>query len=143
VDHLTADGVGRNGRAGTIAAFYDLLERPEWHKDALCREFPGLNFFPERGERVDTLKAVCGRCAVRDECLSVALEHNDPFGIWGGTSGRERRNMRRDAAAACSHCHRERAQPWNGLCQSCSQYRREHGGALPTRKAAAPGETAA
>ncbi len=40
-------------------------------------------------------KALCGRCPVRGECLDFALRSGQDFGIWGGTSERERRLMRR------------------------------------------------
>lgn len=39
--------------------------------------------------------AVCQRCLVKETCLEVALGLGDVLGIWGGTSARERRQMRR------------------------------------------------
>ena len=48
-------------------------------------------------------KAVCASCQVREECLAHALRW--PFekhGIWGGTSERERRVMRRANGKAAS-----------------------------------------
>jgi WhiB family redox-sensing transcriptional regulator len=63
---------------------------------ALCANTPGLTdeaFFPERGESTREAKAICRQCPVRDQCLEYGLgEH---FGIWGGTSGRERQRIRR------------------------------------------------
>ena len=41
-------------------------------------------------------KRICQACAVRDECLEFALEHDERFGIWGGLSERERRRLKRD-----------------------------------------------
>ena len=29
-------------------------------------------------------KAICARCAVREPCLSRALERREPCGVWGG-----------------------------------------------------------
>lgn len=78
-----------------------LLRRPSWQADALCREFPEINFFPERGEDLRPAKSVCRRCSVRPECEAFATEGHD-VGIWGGTSAIERRVKRstkgRDAA---------------------------------------------
>ncbi|MFN2390310.1 MAG: WhiB family transcriptional regulator, partial [Actinomycetota bacterium] len=37
----------------------------------------------------------CSSCPVRSECLEQALVGNEPYGIWGGTSARERRSLRR------------------------------------------------
>ena len=41
-------------------------------------------FFSE--EHIDILraKAICARCSSRDECLSGALERQEPWGVWGG-----------------------------------------------------------
>jgi WhiB family redox-sensing transcriptional regulator len=43
--------------------------------------------------QAEAAKAVCGRCAVRANCLSYALETR-PEGIWGGTTEEERRAKR-------------------------------------------------
>ena len=57
-------------------------------------------FFPVAGKsgpavrQAEAAKAVCGRCAVRANCLSYALE-TMPDGIWGGTTEEERRAERR------------------------------------------------
>jgi WhiB family redox-sensing transcriptional regulator len=37
---------------------------------------------------------VCAGCPVRERCLDYAIEHVE-IGVWGGTSERERRGMRR------------------------------------------------
>lgn len=56
-------------------------------------------FFPPMGggnswyER--EAKAVCERCPVALACLTWALEQNEnPYGIWGGTTQRERKAKR-------------------------------------------------
>ena len=69
------------------------MRPPSWHRDALCAQpaHKGVNFFPERGESAAPAKAICGRCVVRSECLSYALEVG-PTGIWAGTSGHDRRH---------------------------------------------------
>ena len=41
-----------------------------------------------------TAKQICATCEIKIECLSYALYH-EMFGIWGGTSERERHRMRR------------------------------------------------
>lgn len=73
---------------------------PAWHRDALCKEHPELDFFPARGEPTTAQKALCARCAVRSDCLAEALSNPDArFGIWGGTSERERRAIRSERAS--------------------------------------------
>ncbi len=69
--------------------------RPAWHKHGACRGSDPNLFFPERGESVKEAKAVCARCPVRPECLEYALANQEKFGIWGGLSERERRQLRR------------------------------------------------
>jgi WhiB family transcriptional regulator, redox-sensing transcriptional regulator len=65
-----------------------------WRMDALCAQTDPDLFFPEVGERNPAAKAVCGRCAVREECLAVALDRREPYGIWGGLSADERKKLR-------------------------------------------------
>ena len=68
-----------------------------WYDLAACKGANPDMFFPDRGdnETVIAAKAVCARCPVRAECLNHALEHNELRGIWGGTTGRDRRRIRR------------------------------------------------
>jgi WhiB family redox-sensing transcriptional regulator len=58
----------------------------------------GLNpdiFFPTRG--VDTTRAIaiCNTCRNRLNCLEYAMDTHMEHGIWGGTSERGRRRLRR------------------------------------------------
>ena len=71
------------------------LDPPEWQADGACREHPDLDFLPTRGEATAPTKAVFATCLVRDECLDYALSTGEKFGIWGGTSERERRAIRK------------------------------------------------
>jgi WhiB family redox-sensing transcriptional regulator len=38
---------------------------------------------------------ICGGCKVTEDCLEYALESNQRSGIWGGTTEKERRSLRR------------------------------------------------
>ncbi len=75
-----------------------------WQDRALCAEVDPEIFFPEKGGSTRAAKSVCRSCEVRAECLEFALEHDERFGIYGGKSERERRQLRyrfgRDIAAA-------------------------------------------
>lgn len=62
--------------------------------DGACRHLPADLFHPERGESTKDAKAVCAACTVRIPCLEWALANHEKFGIWGGTSERERRRIR-------------------------------------------------
>ena len=83
---------------GPLAALLAAVgDNAAWHRDALCREYPDVDWFPTRD--VDEPKAICARCLVRAECLTSALD-NIEAGIWGATSERERRAIRARGRAA-------------------------------------------
>jgi WhiB family redox-sensing transcriptional regulator len=81
-------------RVGEDAVF-DLDVAPDWRRDAACAGIRAINFFPERGESAAGAKAICAMCPVRPPCLEFALRINVSAGIWGGLSGRERRQLAR------------------------------------------------
>ena len=96
--HLPADYQGPRWEAGP----------PPWQKYANCLGVDPDLFFPERGGSTREAKEVCRGCIVREECLRYALENCEKFGIWGGLSERERRQLRRarnrpsyDVSRAC------------------------------------------
>jgi WhiB family redox-sensing transcriptional regulator len=70
-----------------------------WQARANCAGVDPELFFPERGVSTREAKAVCRGCVVREECLEYALVHAEKFGIWGGLSERERRELRRRRVA--------------------------------------------
>jgi WhiB family redox-sensing transcriptional regulator len=68
-----------------------------WRSEARCREMSSRVFFGDVGDTFTTAVArrVCSCCAVREECLEYALRNREAFGIWGGTTQLERRELRR------------------------------------------------
>jgi WhiB family redox-sensing transcriptional regulator len=89
---------GDQASAGTLLAMFgwDPFE-PTWQDDALCAQTDPEAFFPEKGGSTREAKRICASCEVRSECLEYALEHGEQFGIWGGLSERERRQLKRKA----------------------------------------------
>lgn len=77
---------------------YRLKPEP-WMAAAVCSQTDPEVFFPEKGGTSGPAKQVCRRCPVIDACLAYAVEHGE-LGIWGGTSERERRVVRRDQEVA-------------------------------------------
>jgi WhiB family redox-sensing transcriptional regulator len=67
----------------------------DWRDSALCAQVDPDAFYPERGASVKAQKRVCGICDVRGECLAFAIATNEVWGVWGGTTERERRKLRR------------------------------------------------
>jgi WhiB family redox-sensing transcriptional regulator len=71
-----------------------LDERP-WAVFSACHTADPSLFFG--GTRADERAAViiCSTCTVKDECLEFALGTRERFGVWGGTTERERKRMLR------------------------------------------------
>ena len=73
----------------------------DWQIEAVCRGQDSEMFFSPSGEgrtarrrREDRAKQVCAGCGVLDACKRFALAANEPFGVWGGTTARERQVLR-------------------------------------------------
>lgn len=61
-----------------------------------CEDSPDL-FFPEdvadpeeRLASTKAAKALCKACPITEDCMTYALETDQRFGVWGGTSPEER-----------------------------------------------------
>lgn len=68
---------------------------PSWEEASLCRETDPEAFFPEKGESALSAKRICNQCPVKSQCLKHALDEDEPFGVWGGMTTRERRLLKR------------------------------------------------
>ena len=72
-----------------------LPEGSRWQRWAACRKTPTTTFFPtgnsQLGRVEEEAKAVCSTCQVQAQCLTFAIEHQEPHGIWGGLNTEERR----------------------------------------------------
>lgn len=61
----------------------------------LTDEERGNMFFPERGDPphwLEAAKRVCADCPVKGECRAWGIE-NESYGVWGGLSERQRRQL--------------------------------------------------
>jgi WhiB family redox-sensing transcriptional regulator len=68
-----------------------------WMVDGLCRDDlvdPQL-FFPSKKDGGTTARAICSLCVVQLDCLNYALDNNEQHGVWGGTTDKERRRIRK------------------------------------------------
>lgn len=82
---------------------------PDETAQALCAEVGGDLFFLQDDTEADRTrpgfltweirmaKLVCQKCPVRQPCLEEALANPGLQGVWGGTTGNERRRLRREA----------------------------------------------
>ena len=72
-----------------------------WQMKGLCRGNHSYLFFPpstverkdDRERREIKAKAICSVCPVKDDCLEFAVEIKEPYGIWGGLTETERRQV--------------------------------------------------
>jgi WhiB family redox-sensing transcriptional regulator len=92
----------------------ELLTLPAWRDQAVCRDLEpalvGELFFPLRGSAIPPRAfELCDQCPVAQECLDFALTERIQHGIWGGTTGRERRRIRsaRRAATPTTAVHQQ------------------------------------
>jgi WhiB family redox-sensing transcriptional regulator len=73
----------------------------DWPTQAVCREdHPDALFV--QGAAQQQAKIVCFRCPVRAECLAHALDTRTEFGVWGGMTERERRQLLRNHPGVAS-----------------------------------------
>ena len=72
-----------------------------WQLRGLCRGNHSYLFFSpstverkdERERREHKAKAICNVCPVMGDCLEFAIEIREPYGVWGGLTETERRQM--------------------------------------------------
>lgn len=77
-----------------------------WQPVALCRGNHSHLFFPpstterkeERERREVRAKSICRICPVQSHCLDYAMTIREPYGIWGGLTEAERRQVLARAA---------------------------------------------
>lgn len=64
----------------------------DWARKAACREVGTAHMYPPP-DRPDAMRAavkVCAGCSVRVDCLRHALDNREEFGVWGGTTAKQR-----------------------------------------------------
>ncbi|MCW2541575.1 MAG: putative regulatory protein [Frankiales bacterium] len=66
----------------------------EWATRGACRSVDPESLFVA-GAAQHKAKAICSGCPVRVACLADALDSRAEFGVWGGMTERERRNLLR------------------------------------------------
>jgi WhiB family redox-sensing transcriptional regulator len=75
-------------------------KKDQWKERGACKGITEDSiFFPESSDsewkaKQDKAISICQQCPVRIQCLEYAIQNNEP-GVWGGTSERERRRIKR------------------------------------------------
>lgn len=78
-----------------------MTARDDWQTDSLCRGNHAHLFFPpntferkeDRDRRESRAKAICLVCPVISDCRDHALDVREQFGIWGGLTEMERKEL--------------------------------------------------
>ncbi len=71
----------------------NIVQTDDWTLDARCRGMADA-LFPE-GKDQKRARIVCMGCPVRAICLAEALDNRIEWGVWGGLTERERRQLLR------------------------------------------------
>lgn len=79
---------------------HDVIDSENWTEFSKCANVDPSLLFPGDGSGVDDAKKFCKDCPVKGRCLEYALATRQDFGVWGGTSERERRKILKKRAEA-------------------------------------------
>ena len=79
-----------------MSVFWDLYR--EWMRKAACGGMDTRLWLGRPGPTGRRFAIeVCQSCSVRTDCLEYAIRNHIRHGIWGGTTGDERRRMEQAA----------------------------------------------
>lgn len=81
-----------------------LESKSEWRAYAACRSYNPDIFFPGITESRELALSICAKCSVREICLEENVDER--AGIYGGTTGRQRIEIRKNrySKGSCSQC---------------------------------------
>ena len=74
----------------------------DWQERGACRGIDVGLFFPVVEHEAVEAKAICSMCPVRVRCLEFAIVAGERFGIWGGLTTQERKDLISDRLAVGS-----------------------------------------
>ena len=76
------------------------MREPRFYENPACAQVGGDFWFPEKSDgssnsaEMVMAKSICKSCLHRSECAEWGI-NKERFGIWGGLTENERRNIRR------------------------------------------------
>ena len=59
-----------------------------------CRDVDESVFFPSNDAEEAYARSICSACAIRLDCLALALKTPQREGIWGGLTAGERKRLK-------------------------------------------------
>jgi len=82
-----------------VSVGFELATESPVIKDAPCQSVDPETFFPDPTDVLKTreAKSLCKQCKpeTKNDCLTFALTNKIGYGIWGGLTTDERRNLKR------------------------------------------------
>jgi WhiB family transcriptional regulator, redox-sensing transcriptional regulator len=87
--------------SATLSGSDNWMREPRFYEDPACATVGGDFWFPEKSDgssnSTEMLLAIsiCKKCTHQVECAEWGIE-NERFGIWGGVTENQRRNIRRE-----------------------------------------------
>jgi WhiB family transcriptional regulator, redox-sensing transcriptional regulator len=73
---------------------------PDWHQKARCLGTDDSLFFgsgdpdvrpPYTLAEISNARAICAECPVARECLTTALKNREEYGVWAGSTRKQRK----------------------------------------------------
>jgi WhiB family redox-sensing transcriptional regulator len=97
---------------------------PHWAEKGACRRLSPDIFFDDTDGDFPNITAAtaCGHCMIQLECLNWAMRTKEKYGIWGGTTPRQREKLRRVIPRShCPGCQSNAImeEPTSETCLSC------------------------
>lgn len=92
---LDEEDLNMNNTMDVPAFDAPILDERPWAVFSACREADPSIFFASTRDDERAALAVCSTCAVKDDCLDFAIYSRERFGVWGGTTERERKKLLR------------------------------------------------
>ncbi|SIN72633.1 WhiB family transcriptional regulator [Agromyces cerinus] len=75
------------------------LEQDDWRAAAACATTDPDMFSDDNWQIQERAKTICNTvCTVREQCLTEAMDNEEPFSVWGGLSARDRARLRKQTA---------------------------------------------
>lgn len=89
---ISVGGTRFGGQPSDLTSYF---HAPEWTEAALCAQADPEEWFADKGGTTRRAKQICADCPVRVECLTMALETDSQYGVFGGMSERDRRKIKK------------------------------------------------
>jgi WhiB family redox-sensing transcriptional regulator len=92
---LDKEGLTMNDTIDFTGSEAPVLDERPWAVFSACKGTDPTIFFATTRDDERAALVVCSDCVVKDECLGFAVETRERFGVWGGTTERERKRLLR------------------------------------------------